>query len=154
MKITILSPGKTKKAYLREAIADFSSRLSHVVKLDYQEVKVKGGSSKEPDLGKEGEALLAKVPASAYLVCLDISGRTFSSPSFSAFIQEKEQRSIQNICFLIGGPIGLADSLVTKADLRLSFSPMTFTHDMARFLLLEQLYRAYAIKNGTGYHKF
>lgn len=153
MKITILSPGKTKKNYLRQGIDDFIGRLGHLVRLDYQEIKVRGANSRQPDPLKEGEALIARIPDSSYVVCLDIGGRTLSSPEFSKFIQAKEQQAVANICFLIGGPVGLAEELTRRADLRLSFSPMTFTHDMARFLLVEQLYRAYTIKQGTGYHK-
>ncbi len=152
MKITILSPGKTKKDYLRQGIADFVARLGHSVKLDYQEIKVKGQSSKHPDPQKEGAALQAHIPESSYLVCLDIKGKSFSSEQFSELIQSKENQATQ-MCFLIGGPVGLDQTLLGQADLRISFSPMTFTHDMARFLLLEQLYRAYAIKQSTGYHK-
>jgi 23S rRNA (pseudouridine1915-N3)-methyltransferase len=153
MIITVLSPGKTKKEYLRQAIDDFIGRLSHLVRLDYKEIKVKGQSAKQPDLQKEGAALQAHIPESAYLICLDIKGRIFSSEAFAGLIQNQENQSRQHICFLIGGPLGLGQTLLDQADLRLSFSPMTFTHDMARFLLLEQLYRAYSIKNGTGYHK-
>ncbi len=153
MIITILSPGKTKKEYLRQGINDFVDRLNHVVRLDYKEVKVKGQSAKQPDVQKESVALQAHIPDSAYLICLDIKGKSFSSELFAKLIQQQENQSRRHICFLIGGPIGLDQSLVDKADFCLSFSPMTFTHDMARFLLVEQLYRAYAIKNNTGYHK-
>lgn len=153
MKITILSPGKTKKPYLRAGIDDFVQRLSHSVKLNYQEVKVKGMGGKLVDPHKEGVALLGRIPDCCYLVCLDSGGTMFSSPQFSTFVQDKEQQAVQQLCFLIGGPVGFSDDVLNRADLRISFSPMTFTHDMARFLLLEQLYRAYAIKQGTGYHK-
>ncbi len=153
MNITIVSPGKTRKGYLRDAIDDYTHRLSHSVKLDYKEVKVKGQSSKQPDPKKEADTLLAQIPEGAFLVCLDIKGQTLSSEKLSEFIQQKELESTQHICFLIGGPVGLDQSLLNRADFRFSFSPMTFTHDMSRFLLVEQLYRAYAIKNSTGYHK-
>lgn len=153
MIITILSPGKTKAGYLQQGIEDFAGRLKHSVRLDYKEIKVKGQNVKHPDMQKESQALWAHIPQSAYLVCLDIHGKMFSSGQFADFIQHEENQSTRNICFIIGGPLGLDPALLAEADLRISFSPMTFTHDMARFLLLEQLYRAYAIKNGTGYHK-
>ncbi len=150
---TILSPGKTKASYLQQGIEDFAHRLQHSVRVDYKEIKVKGQNSKHPDPQKECQALLAHIPQSAFLVCLDIHGTMLSSQQFSDLIQREENQSPRHICFVIGGPVGLDPTILAAADLRMSFSPMTFTHDMARFLLLEQLYRAYAIKNGTGYHK-
>jgi 23S rRNA (pseudouridine1915-N3)-methyltransferase len=153
MIITIISPGKTKASYLRQGIEDFAGRLKHAVRLDYKEIKVKGQNSKHPDPQKESQSLLAHIPRPSYLVCLDIQGRMFTSVQFADLLQREENQSTRQICFVIGGPLGLDQTILAQADLRMSLSPMTFTHDMARFLLLEQLYRAYAIKNGTGYHK-
>jgi len=154
MRLELLFPGKTKEAYLRKGIDDFTKRLSHYVKTDFKIIKDRsGGKDTARALQLEGEQLLENCSRSAYVVVLDPGGRQLSSEEFASTIGNWEGLGRQVVSFIIGGPAGLAPAVLARADLLLSLSRMTFTHEMARLLLLEQLYRAYSIKAGTKYHK-
>lgn len=133
-------------------MADYLARLQHYSRAEILEVKVKGRGGQ---LTKEDECqqLLARVPASSLLVALDPSGQAMSSEGLADQCQRWLNRGDKVVSFLIGGPMGISTAVCQRADLRLSLSPMTFTHDMARLLLVEQLYRAFAIINGSPYHK-
>jgi 23S rRNA (pseudouridine1915-N3)-methyltransferase len=155
MKIEVLFLGKTKDPYLSEGIDHYLSRLAH-----YAAVTVKTLKSKARDAGndqaaktEEGRLLLQHVPVGAFKVVLDARGRQFTSEEFAELISGWEQRGEKQISFLIGGALGVSKEVEQEANLLLSFSKMTFTHDMIRLFLLEQLYRAYTIKAGEKYHK-
>lgn len=156
MKIILPFLGKTKSQYLSDGIADFSGRLQHFAQLDIPVLKEKKRSAKEdPARHKEedGQALLAAVPKSAFLVGLDPGGRELSSEELAEMITRWEDQGVREVAFVIGAHLGLAEEVLARANLLMSLSRMTFTHEIARFLLLEQLYRAFSIKAGTGYHK-
>lgn len=155
MKIEILLLGKTKSLYLQQGIEDYHKRLRRFAPVELVDIKVKKPSTRSEAEIKSAESRLIdlRVSDQAYRVALDSNGRQRSSEDFSIFLEGLEQRSIQTLSFIIGGPLGLAREQLEKADQVLSLSRMTYTHDMVRLLLLEQLYRAYTIKAGTNYHK-
>lgn len=147
--------GKTKDAFVVAGIEEYSSRLRHYTTLSLKILKdhgkAKGNAGDLIEL--EGEALLKSVPSSALVVALDAGGMQYSSEKFAGLISDWEQRGIKQVSYLIGGPCGHSSQVLKRADLLLSLSKMTFTHDMVRLLLLEQIYRAYTIKAGEKYHK-
>ncbi len=155
MKIEILLLGKTKSSYLQQGIDDYRQRLSRFTTVELVDIKVKKPAARSESEIKADESRLLdrKISDSAYRVALDSRGIQLSSEGFTLLLEGLEQRSIQRLSFIIGGPLGLAEEQLEKADQVLSLSMMTYTHDMVRLLLLEQLYRAYTIKAGTRYHK-
>ena len=156
MKIILPLLGKTKEQYLCAGIDDFAGRLRRFVPLDLPILKEKKNAAKEDTArqqNEEGQILLGSVPSSARIVALAPTGQQLSSEELADLLSRWEDQGVREIAFLIGGPTGLAPELVRKADYVLSLSRMTFTHEMARLLVLEQLYRAFSIKAGTGYHK-
>ena len=156
MKIIVPLLGKTKEQYLGAGIDDFAVRLRRFVQLELPVLKEKKSGAKEDAARlqhEEGQILLGSVPQSARVVALAPLGRQLSSEELADLLCRWEDQGVREIAFLIGGPTGLASELVEKADYVLSLSRMTFTHEMARMLVLEQLYRAFSIKAGTGYHK-
>jgi 23S rRNA (pseudouridine1915-N3)-methyltransferase len=155
MKLELLFLGKTKDSYLVEGIAGYSTRLSHYAVISLKTLKIKNCNQHKDggDKEEEGKLLLSHVPAGAFKVVLDARGRQFSSEEMADLIDRWEQQGVKQVSFLIGGPSGLSTAVVREADLLLSLSKMTFTHDMTRLFLLEQLYRAFTIKAGEKYHK-
>jgi 23S rRNA (pseudouridine1915-N3)-methyltransferase len=152
MKHLLLLLGKTRENFIAEGVAEYAARLQHYTDFAVVTLKEKG-RGRGGGSGREGEQLLQAVPPGAFLVVLDPRGRQFSSEAFATEISGWEQRGLRQICYLIGGPEGHGANVVAAADLLLSLSPMTFTHDMSRLLLVEQLYRGYTIKAGEQYHK-
>ncbi|MCX5870233.1 MAG: 23S rRNA (pseudouridine(1915)-N(3))-methyltransferase RlmH [Deltaproteobacteria bacterium] len=155
MKFELLLLGKTKDSYLAEGITEFTKRLQHYTKVSVKCIQHKKKSqwSEEQEKEEDGRLLLSHVPAGALKVILDFRGRQFTSEGLADLIGQWEQQGVKQVSLLIGGPLGHAKELVAQADLLLSLSQMTFTHDMTRLFLLEQLYRAYTIKAGEKYHK-
>ncbi|MEA3548613.1 MAG: 23S rRNA (pseudouridine(1915)-N(3))-methyltransferase RlmH [Thermodesulfobacteriota bacterium] len=154
MKLELLFLGKTRESYLRAGIDDYHSRLRHYAKTNIVVLKEKKGSGTVAQQKKEeGRRLLARGGKASFLVALDQKGKQISSEELAQLVNKWEMRGLGTVCFLIGGPFGLSEEVLKKADFILSFSKMTLTHEMARLLLLEQLYRAYSIKFGTNYHK-
>lgn len=156
MRLELLFPGKTREAYLARGIDDFAGRLRR-----YVEVTIKAVKASKPGRGddearlvrEEGGLLLSRVAADAFLVALDPGGRLVDSPQLAELLARWEEQGRSRLVFVLGGPLGLAPEVLERADFTLSLSPLTFTHEMARLLLLEQLYRAWTIRQGTGYHK-
>ena len=159
MKIDILAVGKIKEKYYRDAVDEYAKRLSKYVKLNIIEVKdektSEGASDHENDLVKAAESarLLQHIVPGAVLIPLCIEGRSFSSEGFADLITSYENRGESHLQFVIGGSLGLDESLKEKGAFKLSFSEMTFPHQLMRVVLLEQIYRAYRIKNNEPYHK-
>ena len=159
MKITILCVGKVKEKYFTGAIEEYAKRLSRYCKLDIVEVadeKTPDGAStalEEQIKQKEGERLLKYIPEDAYICVLAIEGKQLTSEQLSEKIGELGVRGVSHIVFIIGGSLGLWDAVVKKADFLLSFSKMTFPHQLMRVILLEQIYRGYRILQGEPYHK-
>jgi len=154
MKIEVILLGKTKDSYLSEGIDQYVSRLAHYVAVSVKTVKMKtlGQWNDEITRIQEGKLLLSHVPAGAFTVVLDSRGRQFTSEEFAEIIGSWELKGEKQVSFLIGGALGVSKEVEQGADLLLSFSKMTFTHDMIRLFLMEQLYRAYTIKAGEKYH--
>jgi 23S rRNA (pseudouridine1915-N3)-methyltransferase len=156
MKHELLFIGKTKDRFIQEGIQEYSSRLSHYTNLNITTLKDKSASknkSSQESIEAQGKLLLDAVPQGALIVALDSRGQQFTSELFSQKIVDWELSGMKQVNYLIGGPDGISDMIIKSASLVLSFSKMTFTHDMVRMLLVEQLYRAYTIKNGERYHK-
>lgn len=155
MIFELLLLGKTKDGYLSEGIAEFAGRLQHYtrVSIKYIQHKKKSQWSEEQEKEEDGRLLLSHVPTGALKVALDFRGRQFTSEGLADLIGQWEQKGLKQVSLLIGGPLGHSKTLVDKADLLLSLSQMTFTHDMTRLFLLEQLYRAHTIRAGEKYHK-
>ncbi len=159
MKIILPFLGKTKEQYLAAGIDDYAGRLRRYAQLDLPVLKEKKNAAKEDTArqqAEEGQILLGSLPqlgGATRVVALAPAGRQLSSEDLADLLCRWEDQGVREIAFLIGGPTGLAPELVQKADYVLSLSRMTFTHEMARLLVLEQLYRAFSIKAGTGYHK-
>ena len=158
MKISIVCAGKIKEKYLKDGIAEFAKRLkpfTHLESIEINEEKMNHTPSpaEKAAVGKtEGERLLKKVPAGSYLIVLDVIGKDISSEELSAKIDKLGLKGQSHITFLIGGAFGLSEQIRRRADERISFSRMTFTHQMIRLLLVEQIYRAFKISRGEKYH--
>lgn len=159
MKITILCVGKVKEKFYRDAIAEYEKRLSRYVKLEIVEVSDEktdeAASEHEIELikNKEGERLLKNIKEDAYVICLAIDGKMLDSVELSEQFNLYAVRGISHIYLVIGGSLGLSEAVLKRADCKLSFSKMTFPHQLMRVILLEQIYRAYRIINHEPYHK-
>ena len=155
MKIECLFLGKTKESFLSDGINEYAKRLKYYTTLSIRLIKskLKGRLDDNRIKEREGELLLDNVAKNSYLVVLDPGGKQLSSEGLADQITAWERQERNTITFLIGGPLGLSKNVLQKADMVLSLSRLTFTHDMSRLLLLEQLYRAYTIKRGEKYHK-
>ncbi len=155
MRLELLFLGKTKEKYLAAGIDDYAKRLSRYLKVEIKTLKERKAKKGLPEnllIEKESEKLMQNSQGS-YLVCLDRTGKQMDSLELAKQMERWEMQGIKKISFAIGGHLGLSSAILDKADLVLSFSPMTFTHEMSRLLLLEQLYRACTIKAGEKYHK-
>ena len=155
MRLELLFLGKTKEKYLATGIDDYAKRLSRYLKVEIKTLKAgkaKKGETEKFLIEEESNTLLANVQGS-YLVCLDRTGAQMDSLELAAQFERWEMQGLKKISFVIGGPLGLSETILKKANLILSISQMTFTHEMARLFLLEQLYRACTIKAGEKYHK-
>ena len=158
-KITVLCVGKLKEAFYEQAVKEYEKRLSRCCKLELLELPEQrlGDEPSEAEirqaLKKEAALVEQKLPKGGALVALCIEGKPCSSEELSRRLTELGVQGKTQITFLIGGSVGLDESLKQQADWRLSMSPMTFPHHMARIMLLEQIYRAYQIAGGAKYHK-
>ena len=159
MNVTILCVGKVKEKFYRDAIAEFEKRLSRYCKLDIIEV----ADEKTPDNAsevveqqikeKEAERMEKYIREGAYVIALAIDGKQLDSVELSEKMEKLGISGNSNIVFVIGGSLGLADGILKRADFKLSFSRMTFPHQLMRVILLEQIYRGYRIMNHEPYHK-
>lgn len=151
MKILFLGVGKTKHKYLTEGIERYKKLLSPYA--DIEEKYIKEEAEKPSAVSEESERLIKNIPAGYYTMLLDIKGKRLSSEDFSVVLRDLRDRSTAGIAFLIGGSDGVSDEVRKRADLKLSFSDMTMTHQMIRLFLAEQLYRGFSIMNNKKYHK-
>lgn len=159
MKITLITVGKIKEKYLKDAIAEYSKRLSRYCKLEIVEV----ADEKTPDNAsdtvedairdKEGERILKYIKEDAYVITLEIAGKMLTSEEMAEKIEKLGVQGTSHITFIIGGSIGLSKVILKRSDYALSFSKMTFPHQLMRVILLEQIYRSYRIINHEPYHK-
>lgn len=159
MKITLVTVGKIKEKYLQQAISEYEKRLSRYCKLEILQVadeKTPEGASaalEEQIKEKEGERILAQIKEGAYVVALAIEGEMLDSVELSEKIDKLGVSGVSQIVFVIGGSLGLSQKVLKRADYKLSFSKMTFPHQLMRVILLEQIYRSYRIIHGCPYHK-
>lgn len=159
MNITVISVGKLKERYLKLGIEEFSKRLSKYCKLDMIELDdekcPENLSDKDMEIvkNKEGSKILSKIKSNSYVIALAIDGKNLSSEELADTISKLAVRGNSHITFVIGGSLGLADEVLKRADYKLSFSKMTFPHQMMKLILLEQVYRAFRINNNEPYHK-
>lgn len=159
MKVTVITVGKIKERFYRDAIAEYEKRLNRYCKLEIIQVE----DEKTPDKAgraleeiikrKEGERILKYIREDACVVTLEIPGKMYDSIQFADKIESLANQGISQIQFIIGGSLGLHEEIGKKADFAVSFSKMTFPHQLMRVILLEQIYRAYRIINGEPYHK-
>lgn len=159
MKITLITVGKIKEKYLKDAIAEYSKRLSRYCKLEIIEVadeKTSDNASETVEDGirdKEGERILKYVKDDAYVITLEIKGKLLTSEELAEKIDTLGIQGSSHIIFIIGGSIGLGKEVLKRSDYALSFSKMTFPHQLMRVILLEQIYRSYRIISHEPYHK-
>ena len=159
MRINIVCVGKIKEKYLKLVIDEFKKRLSKYCKLEIIELEDEKAPENLSDKEmlmikeKEGKKILSKIKDNSYVIALAIDGKNLSSEELAETINKLGVRGISNITFVIGGSLGLSDEVLSRADYKLSFSKMTFPHQLMRLILLEQVYRAYRINNGEPYHK-
>lgn len=159
MKITVITVGKIKEKYWNMAIEEYAKRLGRYCKLEIVEV----ADEKTPDEAgellemqikdKEGQRISDKLPENAYVIALAIEGKMLDSVEFSRKIEDIAVKGMSHIVFIIGGSLGLSPKILKRADYLLSFSKMTFPHQMMRVVLLEQIYRSFRISNHEPYHK-
>lgn len=159
MKITILCVGKIKESFYRQAIDEYAKRLSKYCKFEVIEV----ADEKTPDKAsealenqikeKEADRLLEKIKEDAYVFTLEIKGKRFTSEGFAECIQRTTVQGKSHLVFIIGGSLGLHEKVLKRSNQAVSFSDMTFPHQLMRVILTEQIYRAYRIINGEPYHK-
>ena len=158
-EITLICVGKLKEAFWASACDEYKKRLGAYARLDIVELPEYRLSQKPSDaeianaLEREGEEILKKVPKGAKVAAMCIEGQTSDSPGFSRRVFDCGVGGTSKLCFIIGGSNGMSPKVKAEADWRLSMSPMTFPHHLARVMLLEQIYRAFQIGTGGSYHK-
>ena len=159
MRITLVTVGKIKEKYLRDAVAEYVKRLGKYCKLEIIEVadeKTQERASETEEMAvrsKEGERILKHVKEDAYVITLEIQGNQISSEELADKIEGLGVQGKSHVVFIIGGSIGLGMEVMKRSDYALSFSRMTFPHQLMRVILLEQIYRGFRIMNGEPYHK-
>ena len=159
MKIKVVTVGKLKEKYLKDGIAEYSKRISRFAKLEMIEL----ADEKTPDkasesenqkiLEIEGQRILSKVGDRDFVIVLAIEGKTFSSEEFSQQLEETSIKGFSTLTFIIGGSLGLAPIVKKRANLSVSFGRLTLPHQLMRLVLVEQIYRAFTIQQGSPYHK-
>lgn len=159
MNITILAVGKLKEKYWRDAIDEYSKRLGKYCKLQITEIKESllpanaSAADEEAVKAAEGDEILGRIKPSDYVITLEIKGKVLSSEGLSEHLNRLAVTGKSSIVFVIGGSLGLSKEVSKRADLKLSFSAMTFPHQMMRVILLEQIYRSFKIIRNETYHK-
>jgi 23S rRNA (pseudouridine1915-N3)-methyltransferase len=153
MRVRIIWTGKTRDARLRTLIDDYAQRLSHFVKYEITELREQGSTDGRTGIDKEARRISDALRPGAQTVVLDPDGVQWTSQQLAAQVQNWESSGIKEVAFIVGGPQGVSQDIATRADKRWSLSRLTLTHEMARVLLFEQLYRAYTIIHGLPYQK-
>ncbi len=159
MNIRIIAVGKLKEKYWRDAVAEYAKRLGAYCSLQVVEIKESplranpSAADEEAVKTSEGEDILRHITKSDYVITLEIKGKRFSSEQLAEKMADLALEGKSNIAFVIGGSLGLSPEVSRRADLKLSFSDMTFPHQMMRVILLEQIYRSFKINRNETYHK-
>jgi 23S rRNA (pseudouridine1915-N3)-methyltransferase len=149
MKISIIAVGKLKENYFKDAVSEYLKRLSAFASVEIIEIP----EDKKDLIHKEGIKIISQIPKNAFVYSLAISGKKLSSQNFSKEIEKNAINGYGHLVFIIGGSLGLSDEVLQKSDFRLSFSDMTFPHQLMRVILLEQIYRCFKIIENAPYHK-
>lgn len=155
MTIKLIAIGKTDSVSLQDLIKEYENRLKHYVKFELDiipDIKNVKNLSETQQKEKEGELILKKLNATDVLILLDENGKQFGSVEFSGYLQKKMNSGIKQLVLVIGGPYGFSDAIYTKAQSKISLSKMTFSHQMVRLFIVEQLYRAFTILKNEPYH--
>ena len=159
MKIKVVTVGKLKEKYLKDGIAEYSKRISRFAKLEMIELadeKTQDKASESENqkiLEIEGQRILSKVGDRDFVIALAIEGKTFSSEEFSKQLEEASIKGFSTLTFIIGGSLGLAQDVKKRSNLSVSFGRLTLPHQLMRLVLVEQIYRAFTIQQGSPYHK-
>ena len=156
MKIKIIALGKIKEKYLKSGIDEFLKRLTPYASVSVVElntIEIKDENLKDKILLDEGEKILSNIKPLDFVITLEIEGQQFSSEDFAQKIKDLTNNGTQEIVFVIGSSCGIGKNVSTRADLKMSMSKMTFLHEFARLILIEQIYRAFKINKGEKYHK-
>lgn len=159
MKVKIISIGKLKEKYLKDGIAEYQKRLSRFCQLEMIELpdeKTPDNASileKEKIIATEGDRIEKKIGQRDFVIVLAIEGKTFSSEKFSQYLSDATVRGYSDITFIIGGSLGLDPRIKNRANLLMSFGLLTLPHQLMRLVLIEQVYRAFMIREGSPYHK-
>lgn len=155
MKITLLTVGKTDKDWVRQGMDIYTARLKHYIPfniIEIPELKNVSALSKEQIKAREGELILKNIRPAEELILLDERGKDFTSAAFAKTIQDKMTYTGKDMVFVIGGAYGFSDEVYSRANMKISLSRMTFSHQMVRAIFVEQLYRAFTIMKGEPYH--
>lgn len=159
MNIRIIAIGKLKKKYWQDAVKEYAKRLSAYCRLEIIELKESplranpSAAEEEAVRQEEGREILRRIRREEYVITLEITGKTMSSTRLAGKIKDLGLEGKADVAFVIGGSLGLSEEVSRRADLKLSFSAMTFPHQMMRVILLEQIYRSFKIIRGETYHK-
>lgn len=159
MKITLITVGKIREKYLKDAVIEYEKRLRKYCRLEIVEVAdektVENASETEEEMirSKEAQRILKQIKEDVYVITLEIKGKQLSSEELAEKVENLGIQGVSHILFIIGGSIGLGKEVLRRSDFALSFSKMTFPHQLMRVILLEQIYRSYRIIQGEPYHK-
>ena len=159
MRITIICVGKLKERFYRDAVEEYGKRIGKYCKIEVIEVEDEKTPDGAPEAleeqikAKEGKRILDKIKENSFVATLEIGGKKFSSEGYAKWLEHLTLAGTSHITFVIGGSLGLHDSVCARSDLAISFSDMTFPHQLMRVILTEQIYRAFRIINGEPYHK-
>src|SRR5512133_985210 len=151
MKIALINPGVTQDAYIREGLSVFDKRIKHYIGFEMMNLSIpRAFKSQSPNLQKEseGKLILSAIEKVDHPVLLDVTGKQMDSPGFARFLQQSMNRGTRNLAFIIVGPYGFSDEVYQRIPDRISFSSMTFSHQLIRLIFMEQLYRAFTIIKG------
>jgi 23S rRNA (pseudouridine1915-N3)-methyltransferase len=155
LRLSLIWVNKTRDAWLRAGIEHYIEKIEHYMRVQVLQVQgVRFARNMKPDevMKREAISIVKALPKGTFTIALDVKGRMVDSPGLAGMLTDLETRGIRDLAVVIGGASGLAPEIIRKADERLSLSSMTFTHDMARLILVEQIYRACTIKAGEPYH--
>jgi 23S rRNA (pseudouridine1915-N3)-methyltransferase len=154
MRLRLIWVGKTRNEHLRALVDDYLKRLSRFARCEVVELRESAAADERACLEEEGKRITGALASDALTVLLDVSGPTrWGSEELAARVEEWQTQSVREVTFVVGGHLGVSDEVRARARLRWSLSPLTLTHEMARVLLVEQLYRAYTIVRGVPYQK-
>lgn len=153
MRFRFIWVGKTRNEHVRALVEDYAGRLARFVRCETTELRESAAGEARAVLEEEGKRITGALASDTFAVLLDVEGRQWSSPQLAAEVENWQARGVKEVAFVVGGHLGVAEAVRQRADVRWSLSALTLTHEMARALMLEQLYRAFTILRGLPYQK-